>query len=261
MEYLYLLNNTVYNCASTCIELNDWNGATGEMVCRNNAAYQNSPSSPAFTAPDGIGIGTVDHNKHYGTSAIGVGSTTGNPPILEFADTTTDPGIIDLYPIPISALINHGVNIAAVPTDFEGFARPFGLSTDIGAYEFNGTPSHGWQIDSAFKDIALTIEENRRMPEDVGIIVFPNPFNSSCKISAPVNAEIEIYDISGKRVATPCGADAPLSPLSRGTDTNAKHEGQGVYIWQPSPSVPSGVYLVRAIMGNETAIRRVVYLK
>jgi hypothetical protein len=103
------------------------------------------------------------------------------------------------------------------------------------------------------------------LPNNKQINAFPNPFNSSVRISVgaihELPVQIEIYDIAGKLVFTPCGADAPLSPLSRGTDTNAKHEGQGVFIWRPAPSIPSGVYLVKAKIGNETAIKRVVYLK
>jgi hypothetical protein len=109
------------------------------------------------------------------------------------------------------------------------------------------------------------IEEHGSLPSELRIDVYPNPFNSSVKISVETrhasSLQIEIYDIAGKLVGTPCGTNAPLSPLSRGTDTNAKHEGQGVYVWRPAPSVPSGVYLVRAKIGNSEIAKRIVYLK
>jgi hypothetical protein len=129
----------------------------------------------------------------------------------------------------------------------------------------------------AYTGEAMNILENG-LPSDFALSVFPNPFNSAVTISVGQTGMsnlrtgrqtgmsneralpiVEIFDLAGKIVATPCGD--PLSPLSRGTDTNAKHEGQGVFIWQPASSVPSGVYLVRAKTGNSETTKRVVYLK
>jgi len=37
---------------------------------------------------------------------------------------------------------------------------------------------------------------------------------------------------------------------------------EGAFIWTPDPSIPSGVYLVRARAGDgQTATKRIVYLK
>ncbi|RKZ33486.1 hypothetical protein DRQ33_04205 [bacterium] len=84
--------------------------------------------------------------------------------------------------------------------------------------------------------------------------VFPNPFNLSCVITTQAGAEIEIHDLQGNMVTTPFGADAPLSHLSRGTDQSVS-DGQGVYIWTPNETIPSGIHLVKRlcrIVGTRT---------
>ena len=82
-------------------------------------------------------------------------------------------------------------------------------------------------------------------PEDVSLNVFPNPFNSSCKIEAPVGAEIDIFDINGGAVGAPCMT--PLQP--------------GICTWQPTPSTPSGIYLIKATRGENIVTKKVIYLK
>ncbi len=102
------------------------------------------------------------------------------------------------------------------------------------------------------------------------ISAYPNPFNSSVKITLSgvnkgacslVDGTVEIYDLRGNVVATPFGANAPLSPLVRGTDRSAR-EGQGVYIWTPAQSVSSGIYLVCARTDDgRTTTKRIVYIR
>ncbi|MCX7995342.1 MAG: right-handed parallel beta-helix repeat-containing protein, partial [candidate division WOR-3 bacterium] len=74
MNDLYIRNNTIYYCNTTCLRLDDWNIATGEMVCINNACYQDTITASAIQAPDGIGPGYVAYNRHYGQSQV-TGST------------------------------------------------------------------------------------------------------------------------------------------------------------------------------------------
>ena len=84
---------------------------------------------------------------------------------------------------------------------------------------------------------------------------------SSEIVSLPVN--IEIYDLRGTLVYKPPIRSASvtnLSPLLRGTDPNAQHEGQGV-IWRPDESIPSGVYLIRATVGEQTITKRAILMK
>jgi hypothetical protein len=78
------------------------------------------------------------------------------------------------------------------------------------------------------------------LPRYLDVSVFPNPFNSAVSISAPDNAIIEIYDVLGQSIDKLPGGDQ---------------------VWKPEASVGSGVYLVRAKMGDKDITKRVVYLK
>ena len=78
------------------------------------------------------------------------------------------------------------------------------------------------------------------LPDEIEFAVWPNPFNSACRITAPEGATVEIFDIDGRSVAA-----------FQNTDN----------IWQPDASTTSGVYLVRARFGGESVSKRIVYLK
>jgi hypothetical protein len=159
MEDLYLRNNTIYHCSATCLRLDDWNGATGEMVCVNNACFQDNLAQSAIQAPDGIGIGYVAYNRHYGTSAVG-GSTLGNPPVQEFINPSITPGFIDLYPLSTATLVDSGTSGYGAPDDdFNLWTRPVNVLWDIGAYERSQGANPGWQIQEWFKEIFTGIEE------------------------------------------------------------------------------------------------------
>ena len=159
MEDLYLRNNTIYNCNTTCLRLDDWNAATGEMVCINNACFQNNIGQSAIQAPDGIGIGYVAYNRHYGTSAVS-GSTLGLPPAQEFINPSITPGVIDLYPLNASTLVDSGTSGYGAPVDdFNWWIRPVNVQWDIGAYEWSQNANPGWQIQEGFKEIYTGIEE------------------------------------------------------------------------------------------------------
>ena len=86
------------------------------------------------------------------------------------------------------------------------------------------------------------IEENppSAKPDAFAISAHPNPFNSACRISAPMNAKVEIFDIEGLKIGELPG---------------------GEQVWKPEPSAGSGVYLVRATVGEKEITKRVVYLK
>jgi hypothetical protein len=96
------------------------------------------------------------------------------------------------------------------------------------------------RVDSLGNNIPSEIHEKVTVPEISSLIIQPNPFNSSCKISAPEGAELQIFDINGRNLA---------------------HFPGGTQIWRPDNSVGSGIYLVRAKMGDKEITKRVVYLK
>ena len=134
------------------------------------------------------------------------------------------------------------------------FSSSFGLYDDIDIYLIK-TDSLGY----------TGIEENppSTKPEAFAISAYPNPFNSAVSIIVDChsrengNPEIEIYDING-RIVTPT---TPLDRGEHGKSPLSKGDLGGLFVWSPAPSLGSGVYLVRATVGEQTATRRVVYLK
>jgi hypothetical protein len=78
------------------------------------------------------------------------------------------------------------------------------------------------------------------LPENPDVSIYPNPFNASCRINSPDGTIVEIYDISGLTVAKLTGGDR---------------------IWKPANEIGSGVYFMRAKIGDKTLYKRLVYLK
>jgi len=107
-------------------------------------------------------------------------------------------------------------------------------------------------------------EETGNAPEEYEISVFPNPFNSSVRIAVEGECDspmqIEIYDVAG-RLVTEITPPAPLDRGEYGKSPLSKGDLGGLFVWQPAPSLPSGVYLVRARAGEESVAKRIVYLK
>jgi len=112
-------------------------------------------------------------------------------------------------------------------------------------------------------DINGTYIEESIMPSDFSLSAHPNPFNSAVSISAPENAIVEIFDINGRMVdKIPVGEGHRALP-SGGDAGNGSTQGcspTGI-VWTPDKSLGSGVYLVRAKIGDESASKRIVYLK
>ena len=201
MEDLYLRNNTIYNCSNTCLRLDDWNTATGEMICINNACYQDNTGQSAIQVPNGIGPGYVAYNRHYGTSQTS-GSVLGNPPSQEFLNPSSTPGVIDLYPLNTASLIDSGTSTYGAPADdFNWWSRPVNANWDIGAYEWSQNTNPGWQIQEGFKEVYTGVEENEP--------VIPAYSSVSCQVimgnkvlfsRIDRGSVIRIYDVTGRLV-------------------------------------------------------------
>ena len=106
-------------------------------------------------------------------------------------------------------------------------------------------------------------ESGIKIPEILSLSTYPNPFNSAVSISAPENAEIEIFDINGRMVANlPVGAGSKPARVSitrkSGGSRTLPYE---TVVWCPDESLGSGVYLVRVKSGDKDITKRVVYLK
>jgi len=93
------------------------------------------------------------------------------------------------------------------------------------------------------------IKENI-LPTNFTLNVSPNPFNSSCRITAPENAQIEIYDLQGNVVGANGVRPMLYAPMNR------------TFIWKPDESISSGIYLVRVTAMNGNCVtKRILYLK
>jgi hypothetical protein len=82
-------------------------------------------------------------------------------------------------------------------------------------------------------------EGTNATPTVFSITTFPNPFNSSCKIVAPENSRIEIFDLKGNKVA----------------------DISGTSMWKPAENLHSGIYSIKAFSGNCVAISKVAFIK
>jgi len=79
-------------------------------------------------------------------------------------------------------------------------------------------------------------------PEEFGLTVYPNPFNSSCRIECPDMQKIAIYDIRGSVV---CEENLPGD----------------VYNWEPDENCGSGVYYIDISDGISSIREKLIYLK
>ncbi len=125
-------------------------------------------------------------------------------------------------------------------------------------------------------DIRTGIEETP-IPRDFEIRAYPNPFNSTVAISisgvCDTPLRIEIYDVAGRLIqviarpkATAISSNNRSSVRLRPSGTlDTRRDAVSInnreFIWRPAPSLGSGVYLVRAIVGDESVSRKIVYLK
>jgi len=112
----------------------------------------------------------------------------------------------------------------------------------------------------------------RTLPTKFALHAYPNPFNGAVNISVDFRSEsaerlstIEVFDVNGRRVAQlPVGEHLRVLPNVDETENGRAHRPsptQDVVVWRPDQSLGSGVYLVRASIGDCERTARVVYLK
>jgi len=108
-------------------------------------------------------------------------------------------------------------------------------------------------------DTTDNISEKQIMPRTLSLAAFPNPFNSSVAITAPENAEVEIYDLRGKRIDDfRLTIDDSQHPAPITDDRLPITE----FIWRPDQSIASGIYLVKARTADgRTAEKKVVLVR
>ncbi len=114
------------------------------------------------------------------------------------------------------------------------------------------------------------------LPKNLSIRTYPNPFNSAVciAIDAPEGAycntppRMEIFDVAGRMiqpltepVEVRGGAHGnPSSPLRLRQVQGIVSSGN-VFVWRPDDNIGSGVYLVRAVFGEDAVSKRLVYIK
>ncbi len=113
------------------------------------------------------------------------------------------------------------------------------------------------------------------LPEEISLCAYPNPFNSAVSIAVDFpssqywnssDLKIEIFDISGRRLeaAEPLDAMPEESRYdSSKRRSSIKPNSAVIYVWCPEESLPSGIYLVRAVFGDSdvSQSQRILYLK
>jgi hypothetical protein len=81
-------------------------------------------------------------------------------------------------------------------------------------------------------------------------MVYPNPFNPETKISYDVRSSgmlnMSIYNMSGEKVAT--------------LKSGSHHAGQYSLVWN-AQNLPSGIYFLKASMGNRVVTKKLVLMK
>ena len=162
---------------------------------------------------------------------------------MDATDISTNPQLVsldsitlDLHLTETSPCIDAGEALSSFSWDIEGNDRPRGGGWDIGAYE------------SPYTEVIS--EDKSTTPNTICLHISPNPFNSSCAITASSGATIEIYDLNGKCVG------AGLAPAQQQGDRKSRP-----YIWRPDESISSGVYLIRATAGDRTITKRAILMK
>ncbi|MCD6594506.1 DUF2817 domain-containing protein [bacterium] len=133
----------------------------------------------------------------------------------------------------------------------------------------------GWYIDNisvVAPGSSVSIAENK-LPQQIGIDAYPNPFNSSCRIMWEASPDvdyrgqetsptIEIYDLRGN-IITPYSSRQSRDsfvPLNKEDRGDASALARGVYIWKPDNSIPSGVYLLKVDCGNNNILNKKLIL-
>ncbi|MCD6417290.1 hypothetical protein J7M00_00715 [bacterium] len=102
-------------------------------------------------------------------------------------------------------------------------------------------------LDEGFSGV---VEKN--IPDESILSVSPDPFNSSCKITIPKNADLNIYDIKGNIVYKKNQLSEQSLP---------SHNNKTTFIWTPDKTIPGGLYIVETTSKNMRKSKKIIYLK
>jgi hypothetical protein len=106
------------------------------------------------------------------------------------------------------------------------------------------------------------IEEHLKSKPTLTLQTHPNPFNSTCVITAPTGTKVEIFDLNGKCVCSLRQAQGTTSDIGSDSNDRSLSLSNRPYNWSPDKNTPSGVYLVRATTADgQSVVKRVVLVR
>ena len=191
-----------------------------------------------------------------------------------------------LMPAVLSATYKFGDSFAFVLVNHTDSARELSLRAQLSDYDVTSTGKHIlWHsetttvdlgpisgsivsIDTTLPPRGIAIVElaeslggvtydGEMIPRKLTLKIYPNPFNSVCKIVAPYNSCVKIYDLAGKLVKIFVKADDTNNP-GKTNNTNIYR----TLSWRPDENLGSGVYFIRAEMpSGDSIVKKVLYLK
>jgi len=191
--------------------------------------------------------------------------------------TSGDESVFFDFPVDTSYLV-AGTNVLAVEIhqsalnstdisfDLELSATVVADPPDIGdSVSIVLVPTGDLDITARF-ELNTFVHESQDLPRECAISCYPNPFNSTCRIeieSVEGRVEnVEIYNMNGRLVERISVGEGLCALPSGGAESGSTRRCSPTNIvWHPNESLGSGIYLVRAKINEQTATRRVVYLK
>jgi len=200
-----------------------------------------------------------------------IGSLTGHITYSGSADSLKL-NIYSYYPMLFGGTPGYDGTWSVSDTSFTIDSIPSGAKTLLAWSDINGSGAcdildepHAWHTNDIegviiigggvatvvdFDLVSGDISENDMRPREFGINVFPNPFNATASILVAGCGEpitIEVLDLNGRLV-------------ERLWD-NFVLDGFTVLRYTPSPEVPGGIYLVRAVNNNLEKSKKIIYLR
>ena len=97
-------------------------------------------------------------------------------------------------------------------------------------------------------------EENQKKPQDIFLKIFPNPFNSSCRMIVSAGADVKIYDLNGKIVWWKIQEKDEKSGA-------VAYDGLQSIVWSPEENIQSGIFIVKVSAGERSCTDKIVYLR